>query len=153
MAKPWYTKAWNSMAKTGFGKAVGTGYEGAAMATGKTYGGAKTVMGVAAVLAGIAAASTYLGMNPTGKRFEEDDRQVAQIPPLLTPQDLMAAAPTMAEMSGPADGRGEYEFRNRVRPEQAAREMANAQQPRMSAISPETVAELGAAANKPPELG
>ncbi len=65
--------------------------------------------------AGVIGVGAYLAMSPRGQAFREGrDEQVAQIPPLLTPQDLMAGYSQSMVANGPAEGRGEYDFRNMV---------------------------------------
>lgn len=98
------------------------------------------------VAGGAAALVTYdaVRAKPRGKRFDADEVALQPLPPLLTPQDLMMQPmPQMQVENGPAEGRGEFEFRNRVL---AGRGQALEQpaQPRMSVIDPKSVSELNA---------
>ncbi len=113
---------------------------------GKLLSGGKKAGAAALLAASVLGIGAYVAMSARGREFREEDRQVAQIPPLLTPQDLMMQAMPQ-DLAGPADGRGEFEFRNRVnasRGQVLEQPAVNAVQPRMSAIDPQSVAELGA---------
>jgi len=107
-----------------------------------------------AMITGLVAAglglATYLSLTPRGHEFHDEDRQVAMIPPILTPQDLMMNQSVATQEDGPQEGRGQYEWRNRARPDLAQQQQLAAQNPRMNAISPESVTELGSAN---PQLG
>lgn len=46
-----------------------------------------------AAVAGVAALGAYLAMRPTGRKYQENDNQFAQIPPILTPADLPPLVP------------------------------------------------------------
>jgi len=105
----------------------------------------------AAVLSAVLAAATGLltyeavTARPT-RRALPDDEPLQPTPPLLMPQDLILQ-PTSMELAGPAEGRGEFEFRNRVnagRGQMLEQPQVNAVQPRMSAIAPDAVTDLGA---------
>ena len=78
--------------------------------------GAKKVGTGALIAAGVVGLGAYLAMSSRGQEHRESrDDQIAQIPPMLTPQDLMQMqAPQMAMESGPAEGRDPYHFRNAV---------------------------------------
>lgn len=110
--------------------------------------GAKTGLGVgAAVVAGVGFLA-YEAMNSSrrGRHLDASDQEMAQIPPLLTPQDLMLQ-PTQPELSGPAEGRGAFEFRNRVlasRGQMLEQPQVNAMQPARPIIAPESLSDLGA---------
>lgn len=104
----------------------------------------KNFAGITALVAGAVGAAGYLAVNSRGTEFRDEDRQVAMIPPILTPQDLMAPSPMLAREDGPAEGHGEYEWRNRARPDVAAQQQVAASNPRMSAVAADNVAELGA---------
>ncbi|MDX2074325.1 MAG: hypothetical protein SFX19_08200 [Alphaproteobacteria bacterium] len=127
-------------------RAVGWGFS-------KLPGGVKNGMGIAAVVAGGVGLLAYDAMNGSrrGKEFNsETDEQVAQIPPMLTPQDLMMQ-PAPGELAGPADGRGEYDFRNMVNASRGRgleQPEVKAVQPRMSVIDPDNVRDLGASATQ-----
>ncbi len=113
---------------------------------GKLISGGKKAGAAALIAASVIGIGAYIAMSARGREFREEDRQTAQIPPMLTPQDLMMQA-TGQDLAGPADGRGEFEFRNRVnasRGQVLEQPALNAAQPRMSAIDPQSVAELGA---------
>lgn len=132
------------------GKVAAAPFKGASFAWNKSPAGLKSATVITAALAAGAGLLTYEAISgkKRGKRFNPDDTEVAQIPPLLTPQDLMLQ-PMMQDMNGPAEGRGEFEFRNRVlagRGQQALDQpQLNAVPPRMSAIDPDAVRDLSAA--------
>jgi hypothetical protein len=110
---------------------------------GKAKGGFQTLALGAAIAAAAVGLATYESVNTAGKRrFDPDTVPLKPIPPMLTPQDLMQQM-MPEEMSGPAEGREEFEFRNRVLAGRGQAPERAAAQPRMSVIAPESVNELG----------
>lgn len=82
-----------------------------------------------------------------GSRATPDLAPLPQIPPLLTPQDLMAQSPMMQPMeAGPMDGRPENYWQQTVEAQRGGvdQNRGNPAQPRMSAIAPESVGDMGA---------
>ncbi len=103
--------------------------------------------GLAALIAGAAGGLiAYDAVAERGKKHKDHDVPVEPLPPLLlTPQDLMMQPMPMADV-GPADGYGPNQWRNMVNASRGqAPEVAAAAQPRMSAIDPDSVRDLGAA--------
>lgn len=108
-------------------KAAALPFKGGAYAWKNTPKEVKTFAAVTAAIAATVGFLTYdaVRSRPHGTRLHDDNMDVAQIPPMLTPQDLMLQ-PMQAELSGPADGRapGEWVARTRGSQQQQA-----AQQP------------------------
>ncbi len=92
--------------------------------------------------AGIVALGSFLAFSKNGKKFDAMEQPIAPLPPLLTPQDLVMqqqAAMPRTEM-GPAEGYAPNQWQNMVRPGQQQQQLSA---PRMSAVSPEAVQNLG----------
>lgn len=104
----------------------------------------KNFAGITALVAGGIGLAGYFAVNPTGKQFDKnEDQLIAQIPELRMPESLMVQPAMMAQENGPAEGHGEFEWRNRARPDLAQQQQLAAVNPRMNAISPDNVTELG----------
>lgn len=88
---------------------------GAAYTWKNTPKNVKIAGGIGAGIVALTGLAAYMATTTRGRQFREEDREVAQIPPMLTPQDLaQMSAPQMAMENGPAEGRGAYDFRNMV---------------------------------------
>lgn len=96
--------------------------------------------------AGIVAVGSMLAFGGKGKKFNPDEQPVVPLPPLMTPQDLMMQqqmSMMQPQAAGPAEGYAPNQWQNYVRPGAAQQQEIGAGQPRMSAVSPETVQNLG----------
>jgi hypothetical protein len=114
--------------------------------------GVKTFAGASAALGAITGFLAYEALTPRGKKFDPDEQPIAPVPPMLTPQDLQLQPAPSEIPSGPADGMDPNHFRNAVlagRGQTLGQPTVNATQPAMSAIAPEQVKDMGAAAKTP----
>ena len=111
----------------------------------KNIPGRTTAAGVLGL--GAVGLTTYLATRSGGREFKAADvAPLPELPPLLTPQDLMMqGAMPMGEM-GPADGYHPNQWQRSVLQGRGQNpELAAPAQPRMSAISPDAVGDLGGA--------
>lgn len=103
---------------------------------------------------GLVAVGSYLAMQDRGEKYDPDLQPVPPLPPLLTPQELMARQQMGGMETGPVDGMSPDHFQRRVMADRGMSQeqqqnMLAAQQPRMSAVSPDSVQQLGANPTRP----
>ena len=141
-------------ASSGFiGKVAGGGATAGGGLLGNVAYGATRLLGPkpwligGGVIAGAAALGTYFAITAKDKKhFDPDAVPVQPIPPLLTPQDLMMQPMPHAMEGGPAEGYADHQWRNMVnssRGQSLEQPAVNTTQPRMSAISPDAVQDMG----------